>query len=186
MEVPQTPPPPLARTQMAARIFRDLSIGAGAVWLVLGMPALLPTATEQTAGSGVDTTEVIRHEVPTLGPEHERDRQLREDLDSRKLDECFERIDLGALKNSQRLACLYEEQKRLQAILDLEAAKMRESVGPGEVSAVGASHRAWATFRDRWCELQAQRNEAPHPRVNQYFCSVELTRDYIVLIRKAG
>ena len=156
------------------------------MWFLLGMPAILPTANEQSAGSGVDTTEVIRHEVPTLGPEHERDRQLREDLDSHKLDDCFERIDLGALKNTQRLACLYEEQKRLQAILDFEAGKMREATAPGSVGVVGASHRAWAAFRDRWCELQSLRNEAPHPRVNQYFCSVELTRDYIVLIRKAG
>jgi hypothetical protein len=71
-------------------------------------------------------------------------------------------------------------------VLDVEAGKLREAAGPSEVGAVGASHRAWAAFRYRWCELQAARDEAPHPQVNQYFCSVELTRDYIVLIRKAG
>lgn len=168
------------------RIFRDLSIGACAIWLVLGVPALLATALEHNSGSGVDTTEAIRHEVPDLGTEESRERKLREDLTSRQLDECFERIDLGALQNSQRVACLYEEQKRLQSIVDLEAVKLREVLGPREVGAAGASHRAWATFRDRWCKLQALRNQAPHPRVNEYFCSVELTREYIVLIRKAG
>jgi hypothetical protein len=186
MEVPQVPSPPLARIQAVARIFRDLCIGASAVWLVLGVPAILATAIEHAIGSAVDTSEVSRQELANLCADEALDRRLREDLDSGHLDDCFERIDLGALKNTQRLACLHEKQKRLQAILDVEAGKFREAAGPSEVGAVGAANRAWTAFRDRWCHLQAIRNEAPHPKVNQYFCSVELTREYIVLIRKAG
>jgi hypothetical protein len=56
--------------------------------------------------------------VPNFGTDDARNRKLREDLDSRRLDDCFERTDLGALKNTQRLACLHEEQKRLQAVLE--------------------------------------------------------------------
>jgi len=187
MDSPDAPRSFFARTQAAARAFRDLCLGASAVWLVLGVPTMLASAVEHGWGSeGLHVSELPEPEVPRLAGEAERERKRREDLDDFKLNQCFEAIDLGALKNTQRLACLHREHKRLQTILDTEAAKLRDSVDERGLAPLRASHRAWAAFRDRWCELDAIRNQAPTPEVNRLFCAVELTREYIVLIRKAA
>jgi hypothetical protein len=178
---------PLARTQALARVFRDLAVGSGILVMALALPTMIARAIQaDTAETGVDGSDTIRHEVPPATNEVERDRERRADLGKEALHACFERIDVGGAKNVQRIACLRTEQSRLQSILDLEAVKLRTAVAPDALSAMQASHRAWANFRDRWCELEAARNEPPHPRVNELFCSTEMMREYIVLMRKAA
>jgi uncharacterized protein YecT (DUF1311 family) len=186
METHSERPVPLARTQALTKAIRDLCFGLSAVWVALGVPSLIGTLASTTGPLGVDVSEVLAREVPPNLPDWQREERLKAGLGTRDMDECWERIDHGALRNTQEIACLLKEQTRLQTILDTEAAKLREASHSRTVRPMGAASRAWATFRDRWCELEAVRNQAPHPRVTELHCTIDLTRDFIILIRKAG
>jgi len=173
----------------AAAALRDVALGAGFVYLLWGLPGATEavlSGLHEPVSPGVDVTEAIRHEAPPHEPEWKREEALRAGLETPDFQDCWDRIDLGGMKNSQRIACLHAERKRLQALLDEQAARLRQSLDPPALAAYGSSMRAWAAWRDRWCELEAARNQAPTPRVNELFCVNELTRELVLRLRKAG
>jgi len=163
---------------------RDLSIGASALALVLGVPSMASALLDSTLEASAQPT--LTYEVPPHEVKEERERRLREDVeDKTRFNECWEQVDLGAMRNSQRVTCLKQEHARLQAILDIEAAQLRESMTGRSLAVFGASMRAWAVHRDQWCELDSIRNQVPSPQVSGLLCATELTRDFIVTLRKA-
>ena len=166
-----------------------MALGAGFVYLLWGLPGATEavlSGLHEPVSPGVDVTEAIRHEAPPHEPEWKREEALRAGLETADFQDCWDRIDLGGMKNSQRIACLHAERKRLQALLDEQAASLRQSLDPPALAAYGSSMRAWAAWRDRWCELEAARNKAPTPRVSELFCVNELTRELVLRLRKAG
>jgi len=134
----------------------------------------------------VDVTEAMQHEVPPHQPEWQRERDLRADLESPDFQACWDRIDLGAMKNSQRIACLHAEHQRLQALMDEQSLRLRQALDPPALAAYSSSLHAWAVWRDRWCELEAVRHQAPTPRVSELFCVNGLTREFILKLRSVN
>jgi uncharacterized protein YecT (DUF1311 family) len=170
----------------AAAALRDLALGVGFVYLVWGRPGATEavlSGLHEPVSPGVDVTEAIRHEVPPQEPEWNREEALHATLKAPDFQACWDRIDLGDMKNSQRIACLHAERKRLQLLLDEQSASLRQRLDPQALAAYGSSMRAWAAWRDRRCELQAARNQAPTPRVNELFCVNELTKKFILKLR---
>jgi hypothetical protein len=55
---------------------------------------------------------------------------VRADLESPDFQVCWDRIDLGAMKNSQRIACLHAERKHLQALLNEQLLRCRQALDP--------------------------------------------------------
>jgi uncharacterized protein YecT (DUF1311 family) len=154
--------------------------------LALGAPhaaELLFAIGSEAGPPGVEVTEAMRYEVPPHQPEWQRERELRADLESPDFQACWDRIDLGAMKNSQRFACLHAEHQRLEALLDEQFPRLRQALDPPALAAYAASLRAWAVWRDRWCELEAVHHHAPTPRVSELFCVNELTREFILKLR---
>ena len=94
---------------------------------------------------------------------------------SKELESCMDKVDLGAMKNSQWAACYGEELKRQDARLNDAYRFVQRNVPVEAKDALVKAQRSWIAFRDNWCGYEAALPYAPSGEVNRLACLVELT-----------
>lgn len=88
---------------------------------------------------------------------------------------CMEKVDLGAMKNSQWLACYTAELQRQDKILNAEYKALQERLSPELKDPLTKAQRAWLAFRDTWCRYEAELPNAPGGEVNRVSCMMDQT-----------
>jgi hypothetical protein len=105
------------------------------------------------------------------------------DAYSRQFADCMERVDLGALKNSQWLACFESEFKRQSQSVEDEHKVLISRLSPDVRRRVQNATRSWMLFRADWCKVDAEFNTAPTPRINEVICLIDMTLEYAARLR---
>ncbi len=88
---------------------------------------------------------------------------------------CMDAVDLGALKNSQWIACYTAELQRQDKILNTEYKAVQQRLSPEMKDPLTKAQRAWLAFRDAWCRYEAELPNAPGGEVNRVYCMVDQT-----------
>lgn len=96
-------------------------------------------------------------------------------------EECIDKIDYGAMKNSQLMACADEDLEREDAKLNDTYKKLIRII-PGESKAASKdalikAQRNWISYRDGWCNYVATLPYAPSSELNRIWCLSDLTRE---------
>lgn len=94
---------------------------------------------------------------------------------SKELDACMDKVDLGAMKNTQWAACYAEELKRQDRKLN-DAYRLVQRSAPAEAKeGLVKAQRSWVAFRDNWCAYESVSGLAPGGDASRYACLVDLT-----------
>jgi uncharacterized protein YecT (DUF1311 family) len=88
---------------------------------------------------------------------------------------CMDKVDLGAMKNSQWYACYTEELARQDKVLNAEYRDLQGRIPPDAKDALTKGQRAWIAYREAWCKLEQQLPNAPGGEVNYQACMLEQT-----------
>jgi len=102
---------------------------------------------------------------------------------SPQYEKCMESIDLGALKNSQFVACNEQELKRQDVILNAAYSKLRAGLSPEQREALTKGQRSWLTFKENWCRFEQVGPSAPGGDSNYTFCLLYVTDQQIKAIK---
>jgi uncharacterized protein YecT (DUF1311 family) len=95
--------------------------------------------------------------------------------------ECMDNVDLGAMKNSQWMACAAEDLEREDEKLN-ETYRNLIKLNPGKSkvesrNALIKAQRSWISFRDGWCSYVGTLPYAPSDEINRIWCLRDLTHD---------
>ena len=96
---------------------------------------------------------------------------------------CMDRVDYGAMKNSQWHECAQDELARQDVVLNAEYKVLRASLSNEQKNLLLQGQRAWLKYRDNWCSFEEQGNSAPGGAVNHNWCMLELTDQQIKMIQ---
>ena len=99
---------------------------------------------------------------------------------------CMDKVDLGAMKNSQFLACYQAELKRQDKVLNEEYRKLVARTPAETREKLRGAARAWIAFRDGWCGYEGMLDGAPSPEVNAASCLVDMTVAHIRRLKDAA
>ena len=88
---------------------------------------------------------------------------------------CMDKVDLGALKNSQWAACADQELKKVDAALNTYYRKLQQQLEPEQREALKKSQRAWLQYREARCSFEALGPVAPGGAAGQSLCMLEMT-----------
>ena len=88
---------------------------------------------------------------------------------------CMDKVDLGALKNSQWAACADQELKKVDAALNTHYRKLQQQLEPEQREALKKSQRAWLQYREARCSFEALGPVAPGGAASQSLCMLEMT-----------
>ena len=88
---------------------------------------------------------------------------------------CMDKVDLGALKNSQWAACADQELKKVDAVLNTYYRKLQQQLEPEQREALKKSQRAWLQYREARCSFEALGPVAPGGAAGQSLCMLEMT-----------
>lgn len=99
---------------------------------------------------------------------------------------CMDSVDLGAMKNTQFLACYQAELKRQDQVLNEEYRKLVARTPAEARDRLRTAARAWIAFRDGWCGYEGMLDGAPSPEVNAAACLVEMTMAHTRRLRDAA
>lgn len=88
---------------------------------------------------------------------------------------CMDKVDLGALKNSQWAACADQELKKVDATLNTYYRKLQQQLEPEQREALKKSQRAWLQYREARCSFEALGPVAPGGAASQSLCMLEMT-----------
>ena len=88
---------------------------------------------------------------------------------------CMDKVDLGALKNSQWAACADQELKKVDAALNTYYRKLQQQLEPEQREALKKSQRAWLQYREARCSFEALGPVAPGGAASQSLCMLEMT-----------
>ena len=88
---------------------------------------------------------------------------------------CMDKVDLGALKNSQWAACADQELKKVDAVLNTYYRKLQQQLEPEQREALKKSQRAWLQYREARCSFEALGPVAPGGAASQSLCMLEMT-----------
>lgn len=88
---------------------------------------------------------------------------------------CMDKVDLGALKNSQWAACADQELKKVDAALNTYYRKLQQQLEPEQREALKKSQRAWLQYREARCSFEALGPIAPGGAASQSLCMLEMT-----------
>ena len=102
---------------------------------------------------------------------------------SRQYDKCMDKVDLGAMKNSQWASCAAEEGKRQDVTLNTEYKQLRESLEPEQRDALLKAQRSWLKFREDWCRFEEVGPGAPGGAASYQFCLLEVTDKQIEALK---
>lgn len=94
---------------------------------------------------------------------------------SKEHEACVDKIDFGAMKNSQFEACYTEELKRQDRKLNEVYRTVQSKISPEAKAALIKGQRSWITYRDNWCNYESALDLAPGGEVNRLMCAVHLT-----------
>ena len=89
--------------------------------------------------------------------------------------ECMDKVDLGAMKNSQWYACYTAELARQDKVLNTEYRALQGRIPPEAKDALTKAQRAWIASREAWCKLEQELPNAPGGEVNYQACMLEQT-----------
>lgn len=88
---------------------------------------------------------------------------------------CMDKVDLGAMKNSQWYACYTEELARQDKVLNGEYRALQGRIPPEAKDLLTKGQRAWIAYREAWCKLEQELPNAPGGEVNYQACMLEQT-----------
>ena len=88
---------------------------------------------------------------------------------------CMDKVDLGAMKNSQWYACYTDELARQDKVLNSEYRALQNRIPPDAKDALTKAQRAWISYRENWCKLEQQLPNAPGGEVNYQACMLDQT-----------
>ena len=95
--------------------------------------------------------------------------------ESAQFQECMDKVDLGAMKNSQWYACYTEELARQDKVLNAEYRALQSRIPPETKDALTKAQRAWIAYRESWCKLEQELPNAPGGEVNYQACMLDQT-----------
>lgn len=89
---------------------------------------------------------------------------------------CYDKVDLGAMKNSQWAACDEAELLRLDKKLNQVYSKVRGALDANVKSQMTKGQKAWLDYRESWCRFRETAQLMPPMGYAAYTsCMVELT-----------
>lgn len=94
---------------------------------------------------------------------------------SKQYEDCMEAVDLGAMKNSQWMACAEQELKRVDADLNANYKKLQQALNTEQREALKKAQRAWLQYRKERCDFEYVAPTAPGGEANRSFCLLEMT-----------
>ena len=89
--------------------------------------------------------------------------------------DCMDKVDLGAMKNSQWLACYTQELARQDKVLNTEYRALQGRIPPEAKDPLIKAQRAWIAYREAWCKLEQELPNAPGGEVNYQACLLDQT-----------
>jgi len=89
--------------------------------------------------------------------------------------ECMDKVDLGAMKNSQWYACYTQELARQDKVLNAEYRALQSRIPPETKDLLTKAQRAWIASREAWCKLEQELPNAPGGEVNYQACMLDQT-----------
>ncbi|MEN9707672.1 MAG: hypothetical protein RIQ68_80 [Pseudomonadota bacterium] len=89
--------------------------------------------------------------------------------------ECMDKVDLGAMKNSQWYACYTQELARQDKVLNAEYRALQGRIPPEAKDPLTKGQRAWIAYREAWCKLEQELPNAPGGEVNYQACMLDQT-----------
>jgi uncharacterized protein YecT (DUF1311 family) len=105
--------------------------------------------------------------------------------DSSELASCMDKVDLGALKDQQRIACEAQELARQDRRLNDKYKKLQAQAAGNGVAAVKAlalAERQWLSYRESWCAFDVIEGGAPGPDFNRVACMKKMTKSQADLL----
>lgn len=101
---------------------------------------------------------------------------------SPKYTACMESVDFSFSKNAQWSACALAELDRVDAELNKEYKKLRDSLNKAQQNDLIKQQRAWLKYREERCAFEMHSPMAPGGQTNHDFCMLEMTKkkaDYL-------
>jgi uncharacterized protein YecT (DUF1311 family) len=89
--------------------------------------------------------------------------------------DCMDKVDLGAMTNSQWYACYTQELARQDKVLNTEYRALQSRIPPEAKDPLVKAQRAWIAYRESWCKLEQELPNAPGGEVNYQACMLEQT-----------
>ena len=108
------------------------------------------------------------------------------DAPSAAFRKCMDKVDLGAMKNSQWLACYQAELQRQDKVLNDEYRKLVARTPAEARDKLRVAARAWIGFRDGWCGFEGKLDAAPSPEVNAASCMMDMTIAHVRRLKDAA
>ena len=97
---------------------------------------------------------------------------------------CYDKVDLGAMKNSQWAACDDAELPRLDKKLNQVYSKVRGSLDASQKAQMTKGQKAWLDYRESWCRFnEAAQLTAPMGYAAYTSCVVQMTDEKISELR---
>lgn len=93
--------------------------------------------------------------------------------------ECYDRVDLGAMKNSQWASCDEEELQRLDKKLNQIYGKVRGKIDANQKAKMTKGQKAWLDYRESWCRFREDAQILGMGYAAYTSCMVELTEQKI-------
>jgi len=88
---------------------------------------------------------------------------------------CMDKVNLGAMKNSQWYACYTQELARQDKVLNTEYRALQGRIPPEAKDPLIKAQRAWIAYREAWCKLEQELPNAPGGEVNYQACLLDQT-----------
>lgn len=89
--------------------------------------------------------------------------------------DCMDKVDLGAMKNSQWYACYTQELARQDKVLNAEYRALQGRIPAEAKDPLIKAQRAWIAYREAWCKLEQELPNAPGGEVNYQACLLDQT-----------
>lgn len=93
---------------------------------------------------------------------------------------CYDKVDFGAMKNSQWAACDDAELPRLDKKLNQVYGKVRGALDASQKAQMTKGQKAWLDYRESWCRFnEAAQLSAPMGYAAYTNCVVQMTDEKI-------
>lgn len=94
--------------------------------------------------------------------------------------DCADKVDLGAFKNSQWAACDEAELPRLDKKLNQVYGKLRSALDANQKAQMTKGQKAWLDYRESWCRFnEAAQLSSPMGYAAYTSCVVQMTDEKI-------
>lgn len=96
---------------------------------------------------------------------------------------CLDSTD-GIAMNSEYANCASEEQVRQEEILKNTYNTRMRSLSSEQQSLLSKAQVDWLAYRESWCRLEEQSDDAPGGTANYYYCLLDKTVQQIEVIKE--